>query len=382
MPLALQSTSPSASRAAPATAPAILFVDDELPILVTLKRRLRGRYRIQTALDGEHALRVVEEKGPFAVVVTDMRMPGADGMTFLCELRKRAPSTARIMLTGDQDPRTAIDAVNRGHVFRFLQKPCSAEDVAEAIDAAVREHEFRHAYERVAADLIYKFQEEFRTPLNHIIDFASVLEAGGSPTDAVREYAAYIRQSGESLLAVTDGVITLAAISEGRCQVRPTRVPPSKLIAIMRELYAEAALGQEIRLSFAVDDSLAEMDVDMRLATLALGALVSNAMKFTPRGGRVTVEFRPGRGADEQCVIAVTDTGPGMPVTRLADIERGSNATAGDGALPTDNGGLGLGIPLARAIASLHGGSLEVASPAEGGVMARLVFGRPANQAG
>jgi len=173
-----EAAAPVARKTAPLNAPAILFVDDELPVLVTLKRRLRTRYRIQTALDGEHAMRVVEEKGPFAAVVTDLRMPGGDGLEFLCALKKRAPSTARIMLTGDHDPRVAIDAVNRGQVFRFLQKPCSAETVAEAIDAAVREHEFRHAYERVATDLIFKFQQEFRTPLNHIIDFASILETG------------------------------------------------------------------------------------------------------------------------------------------------------------------------------------------------------------
>ncbi|MBN8524552.1 MAG: response regulator [Planctomycetes bacterium] len=117
----------------------VLLVDDEPSILDGLRRQLRNRYQLETAVGPDAGLAVVL-KQPFAVVVSDMRMPGMDGAHFLAEVRERQPECVRIMLTGQADIDAAIQAVNVGNLFRFLTKPCPAESLIAAIDAAIAQH--------------------------------------------------------------------------------------------------------------------------------------------------------------------------------------------------------------------------------------------------
>ncbi len=98
----------------------ILLVDDEQAVLDALCRQHRKHYTLVPACGSNAGLQAVEKEGPFAVVVTDYRMPGMNGTQFLAKAREHDPDMIRIMLTGQADLRTAIDAVNRGHIFRFL----------------------------------------------------------------------------------------------------------------------------------------------------------------------------------------------------------------------------------------------------------------------
>jgi len=118
----------------------ILFVDDEPNILAVAKRQLHNRYRVETALSGRLGLLALAHKGPFAVAVADMHMAGMDGVQFLQSVKKISPETVRIMLTGDSDLSTAIEAINQGSIFRFLTKPCPKETLLSALDAAVKQH--------------------------------------------------------------------------------------------------------------------------------------------------------------------------------------------------------------------------------------------------
>lgn len=118
----------------------ILFVDDERNILDGYQRALRKEFRIETAVGGVDGLIALASQGPFAVVVTDMRMPGMDGVQFLTKLKEKSPDTVRIMLTGNADQQTAIEAVNEGSIFRFLNKPCPTETLAKAIWSGLEQH--------------------------------------------------------------------------------------------------------------------------------------------------------------------------------------------------------------------------------------------------
>ena len=118
----------------------VLFVDDEVNILDSYRRSLRKMLKVETAPGGPQALELMEARGPFAVVVADMRMPGMNGVEFLAEAKLRSPDTVRMMLTGNSDQQTAIDAVNKGDVFRFLNKPCGPKDMARALYAAIKQH--------------------------------------------------------------------------------------------------------------------------------------------------------------------------------------------------------------------------------------------------
>ncbi|MEK6642281.1 MAG: response regulator [Planctomycetota bacterium] len=119
----------------------ILMVDDEPNILDGFRRSLGRKYELLTAIGGAAALAVMAEKGPFAVVVTDMQMPGMNGVQFLEAARERNKDTSFMMLTGNADQGTAVQAINRGHIFRFLNKPCAPELLEEALEAAIRQYQ-------------------------------------------------------------------------------------------------------------------------------------------------------------------------------------------------------------------------------------------------
>jgi len=118
----------------------ILCVDDEPKVLDALRRHLHGQFEIATATSGAAALEMLATQRPFAVIVSDMRMPGMDGIQLLAAVRRRAPDTVRIVLTGAADQQTAIAAVNQGHVFRFLTKPCAPDALAQALHAGVAQY--------------------------------------------------------------------------------------------------------------------------------------------------------------------------------------------------------------------------------------------------
>jgi response regulator RpfG family c-di-GMP phosphodiesterase len=118
----------------------VLLVDDEENVLRAYHRVLHRRFDLDVALGGAQAVQALEGHGPFAVLVADMRMPGMTGLDLLQAAQELAPDTTRIMLTGNLDQRTAMDAINQGQVFRFLTKPCDADRLAEAIEAGARQY--------------------------------------------------------------------------------------------------------------------------------------------------------------------------------------------------------------------------------------------------
>src|SRR5579872_894961 len=118
----------------------VLFVDDDANILSAYQRHLRRHVALDTALGGLEALSRIADGGPYAIVISDMRMPEMNGVEFLTKVRTLAPNTVRMMLTGNADQKTAMDAVNEGCIFRFLTKPCSPETLTQAIDAGMEQY--------------------------------------------------------------------------------------------------------------------------------------------------------------------------------------------------------------------------------------------------
>lgn len=115
----------------------ILLVDDDSNILDGYRRSLSREFLMDTALGGEQALKLVADGEPYAVVVSDMRMPGMDGIQLLSNIKAKSPDTIRVMLTGNADLDTAINAINEGSIFRFLNKPCSKEMMAKTLTGAL-----------------------------------------------------------------------------------------------------------------------------------------------------------------------------------------------------------------------------------------------------
>jgi response regulator RpfG family c-di-GMP phosphodiesterase len=118
----------------------ILMVDDEPQVLDSLRRELRGRVNLTTAQSGQEALEMLEAQGPFAVVISDFKMPGMNGVELLKRIRNAAPDTVRMMLTGYADVESTIQAVNEGNIFRFLTKPCDTETLLRALVDGIRQY--------------------------------------------------------------------------------------------------------------------------------------------------------------------------------------------------------------------------------------------------
>ena len=120
--------------------PRILCVDDEEKLLNAIRRSLHKRCDIHTATSGAAGLELLQNEGPFEVVVSDMRMPGMNGAEFLREVRRMSPDTVRLLLTGFADLDTVVTAVNEGYIYRFIGKPCTGQLLYEAIQDGVKQH--------------------------------------------------------------------------------------------------------------------------------------------------------------------------------------------------------------------------------------------------
>lgn len=132
----------------------ILFVDDDPNILNAFHRQLRKKFHLETASSGRKGLDMIEKKGPFSVVLADMRMPEMDGIAFLKKVREVTPDSVRLMLTGNADQQTAIDAVNEGNVFRFMTKPCPLESLINTIEQALSQYRLVRAERELLEDTL------------------------------------------------------------------------------------------------------------------------------------------------------------------------------------------------------------------------------------
>lgn len=118
----------------------ILFVDDDANLLAAMQRNLRKLFSFDTALGGAEALALIKSSGPYAVVVADMQMPGMNGVELLTRVHELCPDTVRLMLTGNADQKTATDAVNHGHIYGFLNKPCEPDALKLSLESALKQY--------------------------------------------------------------------------------------------------------------------------------------------------------------------------------------------------------------------------------------------------
>ncbi|MEZ4703135.1 MAG: response regulator [Rhodothermales bacterium] len=119
----------------------VLFVDDEQNLLDAISRHFRRQYNVFTANSGAEALALFQSRGPFPIVISDMKMPQMNGVELLRTIRIKSPDTIRILLTGQAGLSDAISAINEGNIFRFLNKPCSLGTLGQTLEAARKQYE-------------------------------------------------------------------------------------------------------------------------------------------------------------------------------------------------------------------------------------------------
>jgi CheY-like chemotaxis protein len=133
--------------------PRILVVDDEEAILETMTYTFQDEYEVQTSTDARKALELLDTQAPFAVVLTDQRMPDMSGVEFVAEVFRRHPATVRMILTGFSDIEAIIQAINDGHVYAYITKPWEPEQLKQLMKQAVEHYKLTVENERLLADL-------------------------------------------------------------------------------------------------------------------------------------------------------------------------------------------------------------------------------------
>ena len=224
---------------------------------------------------------------------------------------------------------------------------------------------------RSAARFLAAASHELRTPLNAILGFAGLLEKGDLAESEGREYGRYIRESGEHLLRVLDGILDLARIEAGTLALRTQAgIDPHRLCEDCTRLVAAQATSGGLRLALDVAADAPLLVADRTRLLQALLNLLSNAIKFTAAGGEVVLAAR--RGGDGGAVFEVRDTGVGMTGPEIeAALQPFGPACPGR---EPRRAGIGLGLPLARCFVELHGGSLSIDSKTGAGTTARIVL--------
>ncbi len=239
------------------------------------------------------------------------------------------------------------------------------------LNAALRQ---ARAASHAKSAFLASMSHELRTPLNAIIGFADVLlaEYFGELNPKQREYVTDILESGQILLTLINDILDISKIESGRMELEPRPVPVADLIEASLRLVRQAAQRRGVELHARVEPARLAVEADETRLRQVLCNLLTNALKFTPAGGRVTVRATPeGRGIR----VVVEDTGVGIAAGELERVfEDFYQVNQG---LHDKPGGTGLGLALCRRLVAMHGGRIwaESAGPNRG---SRFLFTLPA----
>jgi PAS domain S-box-containing protein len=239
----------------------------------------------------------------------------------------------------------------------------TVEDVTQkfeaerALRAALRQAELAN---RAKAAFLAAMSHELKTPLNAVLGFSEIIRdqiLGPVGQPAYRDYAGDIHSAGRRLLAIINDVLDVSRLEGGQLAI-DMRLTSAQEVAEQAIAMACSATGESRPIALDIPAGLPVLHVDLRRMGQALGNLVSNAIKFTPAEGRITIgaRLRPDGGVS----FAVTDTGIGIAEETIAAAMEPFRQL--DGSLARKFEGAGLGLSIARALTELHGGKLSIVS--------------------
>jgi two-component system cell cycle sensor histidine kinase PleC len=217
---------------------------------------------------------------------------------------------------------------------------------------------------------------ELRTPLNAIIGFAEIIQKqifGALGNDRYRDYVEDILSSGQHLLGLINNILDMSKIESGSWRIQPEMTDPTEIMEACIRTFRERAEGRGVFITMAVDARLFEGFVDRQALRQILLNLISNAVKFTPPGGRIEVGAQP--GADGGFLLWVGDTGIGIAPEHIPTVLAPFGQVEND--LTRQYEGTGLGLPLVKSLVELHGGHFEIHSALGEGTTIRAVFPAP-----
>jgi signal transduction histidine kinase len=351
--------------------PAILLVDDESNVLRALKRLLKNEpYEVLTASSAEQALGILADT-PVALLVTDYRMPGMDGVELVKIARKQYPDTIRIILTGHSNLGAAISAINEGNVYSFLSKPWDDNHFKKTIADTLNEYEFLRRreeklkkHEERKKDFASMTMHELRTPLTLIISCAQILkdeqEMNSENRMALHDI---LYQASRRLHSLVDDVLGIVE-EEQRRPLRKSEVSLNDVVGQVENEVRPFVRKRQQTLTCHLAEELPRLKAEERKMWQVVMNLVMNAIRFTPDGGVITVETRL---VGNSIQLAVSDTGIGIPAEERENIfekfyEVRESIRHSSGTIEFMSGALGLGLSTAKLIVERHGGKIFVES--------------------
>ena len=293
------------------------------------------------------------------------------------------------MMTAHVDTPTAIEAMRRG-AYDYIDKSCAPAELVAVLDRAFETHQLReekaamiealrHAKEeaeaanRAKSNFLAAMSHELRTPLNAIIGFSDIMlmeMMGPFGNERYRDYLKDINVSGEHLLAIINDILDLSKAEAGHLELIEDLIHPGDAIEPVQRLLTPRASEAGLTLVSRIADDLPLLRADERKTRQVMLNLLSNAMKFTPEGGRIDIDARVNRSGD--LAIAVTDTGIGIAPEDLSRVME--PFTQIDSSLSRRHAGTGLGLPLVKSIMELHEGRQQLDSKPGIGTTAVVTF--------
>jgi two-component system cell cycle sensor histidine kinase PleC len=236
-----------------------------------------------------------------------------------------------------------------------------ARELEETRDEALRKRFEAEAANASKTSFLANMSHELRTPLNAILGFSEIIAQecfGPVGSERYRDYAGDIHASGAHLLSLINDLLDVAKIEAGRMDIAPHVLEAGRAFDIALKLIGTRAREKDQTLVIAVESNAPALYADERALKQILINLVSNAVKFTPEGGKI--EVIGGRAANGDFQITVRDNGPGIPREKIDNIFQPFNQV--DNRFDRQAGGTGLGLALVRGLAELHGGRAWIES--------------------
>jgi signal transduction histidine kinase len=358
----------------------ILVVDDNETHRYTVRRILRNAgYAVSEAATAEEALQALEERTP-RLIILDVQLPDMDGRE-MCRRIKASPATAAVIVlqvsatyVRDEDMVQALDSGADASLAEPIEPTVLVATVRALLRAREAEDALRDALEqtdaaRRAAEDLNRAKDEFlatlshelRSPLGAILTWATLLIEGDLDDERRHRALAAIERNARAQAQLIEDLLDVSRIVSGGMRLERAAVELPGIIEAAAEVVRPTADAKGVALELTVDAMPEPISADPHRLRQAVCNVLGNAVKFTPAGGRVEVRLER---RDRVARIVVRDTGRGIDPALLGEVfERFRQE---DASSTRREGGLGLGLTIARHLMELHGGRVEAHSDGVG----------------